>query len=89
MQHLFDRTLDGGLMDQLDLDFGDDGAFLPPSGRRPFDDEADDGGHPEDPHQIGRLQIAGRRYELDCRIDPVTQFVVGYALRLIPASAAA
>ena len=89
MQHLDNRTLDEGPMDQLDLDFGDNGAFVPPPGACPTDDAADDDRDPADPHLIDCLDIAGRRYELDCRVDPLSLVVLGYALRLVPATAAA
>ena len=88
MQHLLDQALSQGLTDQLDLDLGDDGVFVPPSTRacpRTLPEDCD----PGDPHQIGRLQIDGRRYELDCRIDATTRCVLGYALRLVPTDALA
>jgi hypothetical protein len=84
MHHFDDRILNEALTDQLDLDFGDNGAWVPPGRDPAAEAAADDDFAPRDPHYIGCVRIAGRRYELDCRIDRATRVVLGYALRPVP-----
>lgn len=75
-----DRTRDEGPMAQFDLNFGSDfvSPSWPPDGG--WQDWSDASGDHET-HVFDVLDIAGRRYVLECRLCRTTRVVLGYSLR--------
>jgi hypothetical protein len=83
MNSFDDQALDEGLMDELDLPLGFYTPREPPRGGPtavavPEDDDRDG------THHVNILDIQGRAYLLDCRIDPVSRVVLQYSLRRAP-----
>lgn len=72
----YSRTLEEGPMEQLDLNLGTD----PLPRRVSWSGGIEDGTEPE-PHVLDVIDVAGRRYVLDCRLCRTTRMVLGYSLR--------